>query len=153
MRRAAVAVAALLFALSASGAVDTAGKRASVVNMAGYQPPIPDGSITEGDRAHLAMVYSGFDYGAASQVSVPNVVGLSTTNADTALEAVSLDTGTVTDRCSGFADDTVLSQSPIAGAQVNTGTTVDLEASNGMACPSPGQRPGVRLPGIRLPGL
>ena len=112
-----------------------------------------DGIWNAGVWATTVWADGVWQEGAAGTTFVPNVVGLSTVNADTALEAVSLDTGTVTDRCSGFADDTVLGQSPLAGAEVNIGTTVDLEASNGMACPSPGQRPGIRLPAISMPGL
>lgn len=44
-------------------AIDSAAKRASTLNHShGVVLPIPDGTIAEGDRAHLAMMYSGFDY-------------------------------------------------------------------------------------------
>ena len=41
-------------------AVDTAGKRFSVLGLAGIQTlPIPDGTVAAVDRLHLLMLYSG----------------------------------------------------------------------------------------------
>lgn len=68
------------------------------------------------------------------QATVPNVVGLSTAAADTALETEGLDTGTINTRCSTLAVNTVLFQSPTAGSSVNTGTLVNLVASDGISC-------------------
>ena len=95
--------------------------------------------------------FVGFAGGAflqGSAVLVPDVVGLSLTDADTALEGEGLDTGVVTVRCSLEDADEVLSQFPIAGTAVLPGSTVDVLASNGEEC-APG-RPGVRLRGLRI---
>ena len=79
-------------------------------------------------------------------VTVPDVVGDSLTDADTALEAVLLDTGAVSSRCSDELLDIVLSQRPAAGASAAEGSTVDLTASNGVACPpNRGRRIGLGL--------
>lgn len=44
-------------------AVDTATKRSSVQTYSfGGTLPVPDGTIAEGDRAHVAWDYSGLDY-------------------------------------------------------------------------------------------
>lgn len=72
--------------------------------------------------------------GGGELVTVPNVVGLSATDADTALEADGLDTGTVTMRCSGEPLDEVLEQNPAAGSFVSVGALVDLETSTGSGC-------------------
>lgn len=53
------AIAFSLIAIPAFSAVDTATKRASVVNMTGMVLPVPDGTIGDGDRAHLLKVYGG----------------------------------------------------------------------------------------------
>jgi hypothetical protein len=81
---------------------------------------------------------TGFAGGAflrgGAAVEVPNVVGLSLATADTALEAVGLDTGDTNTQCSSEPLDEVLTQDPIAGTFVSTGSLVDLLASNGVAC-------------------
>lgn len=78
-------------------------------------------------------------------VTVPNVVGLSLADADIALEAVSLDTGTTTAQCSGEAADEVLAQSPIAGASAQPASLVNLTYSDGMECASATRRPSIRV--------
>ena len=91
--------------------------------------------------------YFEFNYFVGGSVIVPNVVGLSATDADIALEAVGLDTGGITARCSAETVDTVLSQSPLAASQVTLATTIDLVTSNGVACTMKG------LPRLRPRGL
>lgn len=60
--RTVIAIAALsVFSASAKAAVDTADKRASVLNMTGYVLPIPNSDIDAGDRAQLTQVYRGFE--------------------------------------------------------------------------------------------
>lgn len=68
------------------------------------------------------------------QVSVPDVVGLSANAADTAFEAVGLDTGTITQACSAEPANEVLSQDPTAATLVDPGTLVDLHTSSGASC-------------------
>jgi hypothetical protein len=46
-------------------AIDTLAKRASVLNIASLQLPIPDGTISQGDRQSLLRVYTGILAGAA----------------------------------------------------------------------------------------
>jgi hypothetical protein len=67
-------------------------------------------------------------------VEVPNLVGLSATDADIAAEAVGLDTAVVLMRCSAEPADEVLEQDPIAGQFVALATVIDLETSTGVAC-------------------
>ena len=52
-------------------AIDTLAKRASVLNIASLQLPIPDGTISQGDRQSLLRAYTGILAGAA--VAVKNV--------------------------------------------------------------------------------
>lgn len=87
------------------------------------------------------------------QVSVPNVVGQASSGAaDTILEGVGLDLGGVTARCSGAANNAVISQAPPAGELADLGSLVAVLTSNGVACELQG-KPGVRLKGLRMPGL
>lgn len=46
-------------------AIDTLAKRASVLNIASLQLPIPDGTISQGDRQSVLRFYSGILAGAA----------------------------------------------------------------------------------------
>ena len=136
MRRALV-LAVLLLAAPAFGAVDTAAKRASVVNMAGHVLPIPAGGVTESDRAHLAMVYAGFDYSEVEpmQVAVPNVIGQADfAAADAILEGDGLDGGTETESCSAETENEIIRQNPAAGVEVDLGTLVDVVSSSGTPC-------------------
>jgi hypothetical protein len=150
------ALIALLFALPALGAVDTAAKRASVVNMAGHALPIPAGTVSDSDRAHLAMAYTGIaadEPPPPPQFAVPNVIGeASSAAADAILEADGFDLGGVTERCSGAPDDEVVGQSPPAGSLASLGALVSILVSNGVECELRG-RAGVRLRGLRMPGL
>lgn len=68
------------------------------------------------------------------QVSVPDVVGLSANAADTAFEAVGLDTGTITQACSAEPANEVLTQDPTAATLVDPGSLVDLRTSSGASC-------------------
>lgn len=74
-----------------------------------------------------------------TRVQVPDVKGIDLEEADMALEAVSLDTGTVTTRCSAEEENIVLRQTPKAGAFVELGSLIDLVASSGEECPPSGK--------------
>jgi beta-lactam-binding protein with PASTA domain len=65
-------------------------------------------------------------------ITVPNVVGLSLADAETAITTATLVVGTVTTASSGTvpAGD-IISQSPVAGTLVATGSAVDLLESSG----------------------
>jgi uncharacterized repeat protein (TIGR03803 family) len=66
----------------------------------------------------------------AQTVAVPNVVGLSETAATAAVEAAGLVVGTVSSEWSDtVAADDLISQSPVAGTQVPSGSAVDFVAS------------------------
>ena len=52
-------------------AIDTLAKRASVLNIASLQLPIPDGTISQGDRQSLLRVYTGILAGVVA-VAVKN---------------------------------------------------------------------------------
>lgn len=71
----------------------------------------------------------------AALVPVPDVRGLSLTDADTSLEAVGLVTGDTTPRCSSAEANTVLRQTPRPGRLVAIGTAIDLLYSSGEPCP------------------
>ncbi len=65
-------------------------------------------------------------------VPVPNVVGQSQANAETAIQAAGLTVGSVTEASSDTTPaGSVISQNPAAGEQVLPGTTVDLVVSTG----------------------
>lgn len=88
-------------------------------------------------------------YEAAPGTPVPDVVGLSATDADTALTADGFVTGTITQQCSEATADTVLIQSPAAGVNAAAGSSVALWTSNGTACRSGNVHIGIRI-GIGL---
>jgi len=68
-------------------------------------------------------------------VPVPNVVGMSQTEASTAITAGRLVVGTVSQQCSDtVATGKVISQSPSAGEQVSPGSSVSIVISTGL-CP------------------
>lgn len=72
--------------------------------------------------------------GPAVQVSVPNVTGLTQSAATNSITAATLTLGTITAASSGTVPyGSVISQNPIAGAQVNTGSAVNLVVSTGPA--------------------
>lgn len=52
--------------------LDTVSKRASSVQLRkpwAISPPLPDGTIDQGDRQHIALTYSGILAGAAAAVT------------------------------------------------------------------------------------
>jgi hypothetical protein len=64
-----------------------------------------------------------------ANATVPNVVGVDATAAQTAIEAVSLvyaEAATTTDGATAENDGLVASQTPVAGTVVNEGTTVTV---------------------------
>jgi serine/threonine-protein kinase len=69
---------------------------------------------------------------SASTIGVPNVVGFSQTVAGSAINSSSLTVGTQTSACSQtVTNGNIASESPVAGAQVKSGTAVNLVVSNG----------------------
>jgi hypothetical protein len=69
-----------------------------------------------------------------AQVTVPNVVGLTQAAATTAITGAGLTLGTVTTQSSPtVASGSVISETPIAGASVSSGSTVNLVVSSGPA--------------------
>jgi hypothetical protein len=69
-----------------------------------------------------------------AQVAVPNVVGSTQAAASTAITNAGLVVGTVTNASSGtVASGSVISESPTAGTQVTTGSSVNLVVSTGPA--------------------
>lgn len=113
--------------------------RLSVIRSAGLALLLGAGTVygASFDSASFATTsYSedSFEFGAAAQVSVPDVVGLDEAAADTALEGEGLDTGTVTTVCSAADAGDVVSQAPPAGALVDAGSTVDIFVSSGTPC-------------------
>src|SRR5208282_1116105 len=69
-----------------------------------------------------------------ANVAVPNVVGLTQAAATTAITGAGLVVGTVTTASSGTVPSgSVISESPVAATQVNTGSAVNLVVSSGPA--------------------
>jgi len=90
------------------------------------QSPAAAASITSGSAVNL-IVSSG-----PAAITVPNVVGDTQAQASSSIQAAGLAVGTVTQQSSTTvpAGD-VISESPAAGAQVNSGQTVSLVISTG----------------------
>lgn len=82
---------------------------------------------------------------ATPGVSVPNVIGMTEGEADTALDGAGLDTGAVTTVCSAATAGDVVSQAPPAGASAELGSLVALSLSSGDACTGSGGRLKLRL--------
>jgi beta-lactam-binding protein with PASTA domain len=81
----------------------------------------------------LAACGGGSD---GNSISVPNVVGDTQAAASTAITGAGLTVGTVTTQSSGtVASGDVISENPVAGANVNGGTAVGLVVSSGPATP------------------
>jgi hypothetical protein len=73
-----------------------------------------------------------------AQVAVPNVVGQTQAAATTAIQAATLVVGTVTTASSGTVPSgRVISENPVAGTLVNTGSAVNLVVSSGPAPTGP----------------
>jgi len=73
--------------------------------------------------------------GAQETVTVPDVVGLTQSAAEAAIEAANLYVGTVTTQCDNVVPaGQVISQNPVGGISVTEGTTVNLVISTG-PCP------------------
>lgn len=85
-----------------------------------------------------AVVYCAYATVAGEGIPVPSVVGDTQAAASAALTAIGLAVGTVTPQFSGtVADGDIISQSPPAGADVLSGTAINLAVSSGTAPPPP----------------
>lgn len=95
---------------------------------------------------------NNFDFGGAPQTTVPNVVGLTTAAADTALMGASLISGTISPQCSTSTVNLVLTQAPPAASSADVGSAVNMTTSTGVACPpAPSQRnQGNTSPGVGI---
>ncbi|MGC8844862.1 MAG: PASTA domain-containing protein [Candidatus Hydrogenedens sp.] len=73
--------------------------------------------------------------GSLQLITVPDVVGMSQSSAESAITGAGLTVGMVTQQCSNtVSSGNVISQNPIAGQQVNPGSAVNLVVSSG-PCP------------------
>lgn len=80
-------------------------------------------------------------------IPVPNVIGeANAAAAEAEFEAVGLDIGATTARCSDETVDEVVGQDPAPGVLVAPAALVDVLVSNGVECPS-------GIPGVRPRGL
>ncbi len=77
-----------------------------------------------------ALWYFGF-LGGAQDVTVPDLTGMTVEEATSALEAVELELGETEMRYSEEPTDTVISQTPEPGVDVEAGTAVDVVVSKG----------------------
>ncbi|MGD8569399.1 MAG: PASTA domain-containing protein [Gammaproteobacteria bacterium] len=100
---------------------------------------VPAGSVISSDPVAGTLVALGSVVnlviaGTPVTVSVPDVVGLTQTDAETAITGAGLVVGTVTTASSDtVAAGDVISQNPVAGTSVNQGSAVDLVVSTGPA--------------------
>jgi beta-lactam-binding protein with PASTA domain len=76
-----------------------------------------------------------FGLACVGPVTVPDVVGLDDASAQSAIIAATLTVGTVSGVLDPSPPGTVLSQSPLAGAVVASGSPVDLTESTGLVVP------------------
>lgn len=94
----------------------------------------PVGGIKVASGSAVAIVVSaGF-----TAITVPNVIGQSVADAQTAITGVNLTVGTMTLAASDTAPaGTVISQNPGGGSQVAPNTSINLTVSSGTAAPTP----------------
>lgn len=90
-------------------------------------------------QAGAVPSYIGFAGGAFLQgpqagATVPDLTGLTTGAANTALVAVGLISGNVSSSCSVVTSGLIISQNPAAGAVATLGSGVDMVTSTGVAC-------------------
>jgi hypothetical protein len=104
-----------------------------------------DGVWAAGVWATTAWADGVWSEGVDPGVTVPDVIGMTEEDADTALEGAGLDTGAVATVCSAAEAGNVVSQAPPAGASVPPGSTVDLALSSGEACTGAGGKLKLRL--------
>ena len=90
------------------------------------QDPPADASVEPGTAVDL-VVSKGLE-----PVTVPNVVGLQQSAAESAISSVGLTLGTVTEQFSAAPVGQILAQDPPANTSVEPGTAVDLVVSKGL---------------------
>ena len=109
-----------------------------------YQALFTNVAAPSGPRSVSAIAWDGWsnstrtaislNVGSVVQVAVPNVVGLTQAAATTSITGAGLVLGTVTQQSSStVAAGKVISETPSAGTQVNTGSAVNLVVSSGPA--------------------
>jgi hypothetical protein len=113
---------------------------------------LPAGASLENDGAWKGGVWASTAWAdgawreeADPGIPVPDVIGMTQEDADTAFEAVGLDTGNVATVCSAATEGDVVSQAPPAGASVPPGSTVDIALSSGEPCKGAGGKLKLRL--------
>ena len=122
--------AAALSVINAAGLVAGPIRRVPVPSATGViaQTPLPNVIVTSGSTVYLQVSTSG------ASSTVPNVVGLTQAAASSAINAAGLIVGTVTSQTSASVPaGSVISQNPLAGATVASGSAVDLVVSTGPA--------------------
>jgi beta-lactam-binding protein with PASTA domain len=123
---------------TASTAITAAGLTLGTVTTAS-SPTVASGSVISESPGAGTSVNSGSAVNLVvstgpAQVTVPNVVGLTQAAASTAITAAGLVVGTVTTASSPtVASGNVISESPIAGTGVSSGSAVNLVVSTGPA--------------------
>jgi hypothetical protein len=104
-----------------------------------------DGVWAAGVWATTVWADGVWSEGTDPGVSVPDLIGMTEEDADTALEGAGLDTGAVSTVCSAATAGDVVSQVPPAGASVAPGSTVDIALSSGTPCVGAGGKLKLRL--------
>jgi serine/threonine-protein kinase len=127
------------------------GKNSSVAQGQVFrQDPPPDTVLNRGDTVSY-WVSTG-----KPQATVPDLSGMTQTDATNAITAAGLKLGTVTQQTSTtIASGSVISQDPAAGKKVDKGSSVSIVVSTGSPSPSPSPTPtttpttsGVTVPNV-----
>ena len=119
-------------AKGAAGPVSVTSANTAVAQIV-IDPAATVGSRTIAVQTGTQALSAGFLV-SASQVAVPNVVGLSQGAASSAITSAGLVVGTVTQQASStVASGNVISQSPVAATSVASGSAVNLVVSTGPA--------------------
>jgi len=120
----------------ASAAIVTAGLTVGTI-IQQSSSTVPSGNVISESPVALTLVNTGSSVSlvvssGATQVAVPNVVGDTQTAASAAIVTAGLTVGTVTQQSSSTVPSgNVISESPVAGTLVNTGSSVSLVVSSG----------------------
>jgi len=113
------------------------------------QNPVSGTSAITGSAVNIVV-----STGSSSQVTVPNVVGLTQANATTAITGAGLVLGTVTTQTSATVPSgDVISQNPVSGTSVAASSAVDIVVSSGPALVASGGGPhAVKVAGTYIYG-
>src|SRR4051812_7432711 len=123
---------------AATTSITTAGLTVGTITTSS-SATVPSGSVISQNPAAATQVVSGSAVALVvssgpAQVAVPNVVGLTQAAATTSITNAGLKVGTITNSASATVPaGSVISQNPVGGTQVASGSSVALVVSSGLA--------------------